>query len=187
MSNILMDIPLWDYDDPDELLGIDEKAHPDGHPDFWQHGWGIVDKHHLSLSDEESIFTGFDPNKNETEKVLVLILHSSDNPPPQSDDIEIGFFLDDEDIPYLEEEIEAHTSLNKFLDLRISEIVEECNEENITELILCVCNPHNATIKRPDVPKHINVYFPKGVVDAYKHTSRKEISYELRAKGWAIL
>lgn len=172
-----MDIPLWDYDTPEELLGIDEKNHPDGHPDFWQHGWGVFDGNlNLCGEDEEVCFS--------PKKCIVLILHSTDDPPPEKEDIQIGFFLDDEDIPYLEEEIEAHTSLNKFLNLRISEIVEECKDEEIEDLVLCVCNPHGAMIVRPEaIPQNINVYFPQGVVEHWKVKDGRTM-YELRAKDW---
>lgn len=182
MSNILKDIPLWNYDTPEELFGIDEKNHPDGNPDFWQHGWGILDGNlNLCGEDEEVCFS--------PKRCLVLVLHSTDHPPKEKEDIEIGFYLDDEDIHYLEEEIEAHTSLNKFLNIRIQEIVEECEDEGIVDLVLCVCNPHGATITRPAIiPEGINVYFPQGIVDHWKIKEPKSRTmYELRAKDWKKL
>lgn len=175
--SLLNDIPLWDYDTPEELLGIDEEKHPDGHPDFWQHGWGILDTLVLAQNISNEVFFRLN-------KCIVLVLHSTDNPPKEENDIQIGFFLDNEDVPYLTEEIEAHTSLNKFLDLRIKEIVKECEKGGIEDLILCVCNPHSAIIERPkDIPENIRVYFPKGVVDHWK----VENIFELRARRWTKL
>ncbi len=196
MSILLTDIPLWDYDDPDELLGVDEVNHPEGQPDFSQHGWGIIKNNSLSLVDEDdNAKITFSPQKDKKDRCLVLILHSTDDPPPQEDDIELGFWLDAKDIPHFDEEVEIHVSMNKFIKERIEEIVQECRDENIKELILCTCNPHEALVKRPaGIPDDINVYFPKGVVEHWKMKKersgifgllrKEEISYELRAKDW---
>ena len=101
---LLLDIPL-EEEHPDELLGIFEK-------DFYEVGWGFVPN--LAFFIDGPV----------VERALVLVLHSPDKPEKMEGDVEIAFWLDDEDVAYLEEEIEAHTTLTKFLRLRLPEIVE---------------------------------------------------------------
>lgn len=167
----LADIPLYQMDDPDELLGLGDWT-PDKLDDFWQHGWGWVINLNL--------------NELPVNRALVWLLHSTTHPPKQEDDIEIGFYLDNEDIPYLTEEIESRASLNKFLSLRLQEIIDELE---IPNLILCVCNPHGAMIERPkEIPENVNVYFPKGVVYHWKHIDFEDVvHYELEAEEWVQL
>lgn len=174
MPITLIDIPLLKHM-PDDLLGIDEENYPDGHPDFYQHGWGVFEEEQLLLMGLNKIVI--------LDRCIVLVVHSTDNPPIQKRDIEAEFWLDEDDIEGLEEDIEIRMSLNKFLNRRIEEIVEKCREEEIFELVLCVCNPHHAIIPRPNIPEDISVYFPKGVVEHWK----VEECYELRANNWIIL
>lgn len=180
--SLLDDIPLSEAKNPEALLGIDPEKYPDGDHDFYKHGWLEFEDQELILSDKYS--EGYI-----LKRCMVVVLHSTDNPPKEKYDIELGFWIDGNDVSYLEEEIEARTSLNKFLKLRIHEIVEECEKRNITNLVLCVCNPHNAKIKRPkEIPSNINVYMPQGIVEHWRiliSQNDKYVSkYELNSKTW---
>lgn len=186
MRNLLQDIPMPEYSKPDDLFGIDEVKYPNGDDDFYQHGWGLVENK-LILSDKDTGDEKF--SFDEKKKVIVVILHSSDHPPYQKDDIEIAFWVDDDHIWYLTEEIEARTSLNKFIGLRLDKILEECHSRNVLDLVLCTCNPHHSIIKRPtNIPTDMNVYFPLGIVDHWRRNfPNKKSEYDLTAANWIKL
>jgi hypothetical protein len=160
----ISDIPLVGKH-PDELLGI----HADD--DFWEWGWGIVPNITLGASI--------------VERALVLLLHAPDEPKKIEGDVQIAFWVDVEHVEYLDEEIEVHTTLKKFLDARLPEVLKHLDCDDV---VLCVCNPHHSIIERPAcVPADVTVHFPKGYVYHYKEEDFGMIQYLLAADEWTVL
>lgn len=159
--------------DPDELFGIGWDSGDPDDPDFYEVGFGEIPFLTLVTGQRSELL----------KKPLVLALHAWDKAEPLDRDVEIGFWEEDEN----GKDITIVTSLNKFLNIRLPEILEEFDD--ITDMVICICNPHNAKIVRPDfVPENVKIHWPTGKAIAFKDDPQKEeINYTLEADNWTHL
>lgn len=170
--SLLNDIPLV-HRHADDLLGI----HAD--EDFWEWGWGFVP----NLTFGAGII----------ENAVVILLHAPDEPEKYEGDVQIAFWVDQDEIDYLDEEVEVRTRLSKFLDARLPHIASVgikriLNAMESNDLVLCVCNPLHSMIERPkSVPQGVNVHFPLGTVRHYKQGDFGQVEYLLEADEWVVL
>ncbi len=105
--------------------------------------------------------------------VLVLALHAWDNAEPDPREIEISFWLDEDE--YYEEDdpdddnLVVLAPLSLFLAKRLPELVDSFNERArssgarpIAEVVLAVCNPFRAVLQRPAGLAGPPIYYPIG-------------------------
>jgi hypothetical protein len=156
--------------DPDELFGIGWESGIKDDPDFYEVGYGDVPNLTLSSNNKNIVL----------EEPLILALHAWDQAEELEKDIEIGFWEEDEN----GKDITIVTNLNKFLDARLPEILKKYDD--ITDLVLCICNPFNTEIECPKaVPSNVKIHFPLGKAVAFKEDPQeKELNYTLEAEEW---
>lgn len=137
--------------DPLGLLGFDPARRE---PDLDFYGFGYARVPALVL---ESRLSGA---RREVVAPVVFALHSADDGEAYADDVDLEFWIDDDDVPEEEEEAIV-VALSLFLERRAAALVGDA-----PALVLALCNPHAARLRRPPgvaVPMH----YADGDVIAY--------------------
>jgi hypothetical protein len=129
----IADLPFPERD-PLRLLGFDP-ARSDPDLDFWRFGYA-----RLAAVELESRATG---ERRRVAAPMVYALHSADDGEPYDDDVDLEFWLDDDDEEDEDEEAIIVT-LSLFLERRAAALVGDA-----PALVLALCNPHAARLRRP--------------------------------------
>ena len=128
----IADLPLPERD-PLRLLGFDPaRSEPD--LDFWRFGHA-----RLPAVELESRRTG---ERRRVVGPMIFALHSADDGEPYPDDVDLEFWLDEDEEDEDEEAIIV--SLALFLERRAAALVGDA-----PALVLALCNPHAARLRRP--------------------------------------
>ncbi len=167
----LAELP-FDELDPWVLLGLDP-THPEPNPDHEAVGYCRLDR--VWLEGPESARVAVD-------NVLILGLHSREDPAPFPDDVEIEFWLVDE----AGEDYAAVTRVSRFLDIRLAALLGDSGA-----VVLALCNPRRGRLARPDGLGTRQFWFAEGDVTAWMQRrpgsqlwTPKTVEISLHAAHW---
>lgn len=164
--NSIADIPFC-YKEPLALLHLDEQR-DEVDTEYEGCGYGRLDSIHLVSRDDGTEY-------HVVRDALVLALHSADDGEAFDDDIELEFF-----VPEVAEDYSVTALLSTFLASRLPAIA---GDERA--LVLALCNPHRATISRPQAG--VPVYYALGDVDSYlEQDASGMLAIALVADEWRV-
>ena len=110
---------------------------------------------------------------------LVVALHSCDLAPPRADDVELEFFVDEVARGY-----SVTALLSAFLAARLAPL---CGDARA--IVLAMCNPHHAILRRPPAAGATPLWYPLGDVESWLdpdgHGSARP-PVRLRAPAWRL-
>jgi hypothetical protein len=141
-----------------ELLHLEVDRDLPSH-DYAGFGWARVDRLWLAI--------GEDPGRP-VEDALVLALHSADDGEVLADDVELEFELPDRPVSVL-----ASTFLSRWLPML----------PDASAVVLALCNPHRATLRRPPEAKG-PIHYGLGDVESWREGADRII---LTAESWCTL
>jgi hypothetical protein len=173
----LRDIP-FPYRDLEDLLVLSRVGEHVRKPlkDDVRYGFGFTEQIRLI-----STKTGY---SEEVKQVLLIALHSSEDPNPYENDIDVEFALTD--LGWASQDYFA--PLTRFLELRFEEI-----QMTFEAVIMVVCNFEQRTLSFPPCMKSYPVYYAKGEVTSFINVDHDEYgqitwvdkdSLRLEAKQW---
>ncbi|MEM9494349.1 MAG: hypothetical protein AAGC55_34705 [Myxococcota bacterium] len=163
----IADIPFL-VGDPFELLHLDE--HRD-ETDFSYYGFGFCRIGQLQLN-----------QRGETEPsapvrdCLVLALHAADDCEQLDDDVELEFFVDE-----VAEDYSVTVLLSDFLKIWLPRLLG--GEQ---ALVLSLCNPHKAVLRKPAICGSTPVYYPLGDVESWLESIAGRPLIGLDADEWRL-
>ncbi|WP_437783475.1 hypothetical protein [Sorangium sp. So ce1097] len=108
---------------------------------------------------------------------LVVAVHSADEPEVLPDDVELEFFVEE-----VAKDYSVTVLLSAFLERWLPAAFS-----GERAIVLAMCNPHAARIRRPEAAGRTPVYYADGDVDAWLDTDtdgRRHI--RLEAEAWHI-